>query len=272
MRAEPRRDIEAIPQRGVAVSVKMTMPRILRPNRCPDPHSDPLYEDTMPSPVGELLLVADDSGLVAVVYAEKADRGYAGAPLGMQGGVGIQRGAGGGGSPGGSVARSPGRSSAGHSRRSMAGSSKRSPGGSLRESAAATVAATVADAREQLAAYFAGERRSFDLPLAPRGTSFQLQVWRALARIPWGMTTTYGELAAALARHGAARAVGAANARNPLSIILPCHRVVGAGGALTGYGGGLAAKRWLLEHEGVVVSGSRVLASGSGIAMSGSGT
>jgi methylated-DNA-[protein]-cysteine S-methyltransferase len=112
---------------------------------------------------------------------------------------------------------------------------------------------TVAIAVEQLREYFAGRRRNFDLPLAPRGTDLQRQVWHALAKIPYGTTVSYGELAAKLGRPQAQRAVGAANARNPLSIVLPCHRVVGAGGALTGYAGGLDVKRWLLEHEGVPV-------------------
>jgi methylated-DNA-[protein]-cysteine S-methyltransferase len=104
-------------------------------------------------------------------------------------------------------------------------------------------------ARDQLAAWFAGERTGFDLPLAPAGTPFQLAVWRLLAEIPYGETRTYGDLARQLGRPSAARAVGAANARNPLSIVVPCHRVVGGGGELTGYAGGLGRKRWLLEHE-----------------------
>ncbi|WP_242345497.1 methylated-DNA--[protein]-cysteine S-methyltransferase [Anaeromyxobacter terrae] len=104
-------------------------------------------------------------------------------------------------------------------------------------------------ARRQLAEWFAGERTSFDLPLRPRGTPFQLEVWRALAEIPFGETRTYGEIAARLGRPTAARAVGAANGRNPVSIVVPCHRVIGADGALTGYAGGVERKRWLLEHE-----------------------
>jgi methylated-DNA-[protein]-cysteine S-methyltransferase len=104
-------------------------------------------------------------------------------------------------------------------------------------------------ARRQLAEWFAGERTVFDLPLRPGGTPFQLEVWRALAEIPFGETRTYGEIAARLGRPSAARAVGAANGRNPVSIVVPCHRVIGAGGALTGYAGGLERKRWLLGHE-----------------------
>ncbi|AEW95063.1 MULTISPECIES: methylated-DNA--[protein]-cysteine S-methyltransferase [Streptomycetaceae] len=103
--------------------------------------------------------------------------------------------------------------------------------------------------RDQLAAYFAGELRRFDLPLAPCGTPWQRQVWQALTTVPYGRTTTYGALAVALGRPTAARAVGLANGRNPVSVVIPCHRVVGADGSLTGYAGGLARKRRLLELE-----------------------
>ena len=107
--------------------------------------------------------------------------------------------------------------------------------------------------RHQLAAYFAGELRDFDVPLAPRGTPFQLRVWRGLQQIPYGQTWTYGQLARHLGAPGAARAVGLANGRNPISIVVPCHRVIGADGNLTGYGGGLDRKRQLLEHERAAV-------------------
>jgi methylated-DNA-[protein]-cysteine S-methyltransferase len=105
------------------------------------------------------------------------------------------------------------------------------------------------EAEAQLHAYFAGQLRRFELPLAPRGTSFQLSVWKTLLEIPYGSTTTYSELAAAIGRPSACRAVGAANGRNPLAVIVPCHRVIGASGALTGYGGGLERKRRLLALE-----------------------
>lgn len=105
------------------------------------------------------------------------------------------------------------------------------------------------DAQSQLEAFFAGERVEFDLALAPEGTELQRVVWRALREIPFGQTRSYAQLAAQLGRPRAARAVGSANARNPISIIVPCHRVVGASGALTGYAGGVEAKQWLLEHE-----------------------
>jgi len=104
-------------------------------------------------------------------------------------------------------------------------------------------------ARRQLEEYFAGQRRHFDLPLAPRGTAFQREVWQALTAIPYGATTSYGALAASLGRPSASRAVGAANGRNPLGIIVPCHRVIGSAGALTGYAGGLERKQALLALE-----------------------
>ena len=106
-------------------------------------------------------------------------------------------------------------------------------------------------AREQLLAYFAGELRRFDLPLAPAGTPFQKMVWTSLAEIPFGRTWSYGELARHIGQDRAVRAVGAANGRNPLPVVLPCHRVIGADGSLTGFGGGLPLKKFLLEHEGV---------------------
>ncbi|HEY2768292.1 MAG TPA: methylated-DNA--[protein]-cysteine S-methyltransferase [Solirubrobacteraceae bacterium] len=106
-----------------------------------------------------------------------------------------------------------------------------------------------ADFADQLDAYFAGELRDFDLELAPAGTSFQQQVWSALRAIPYGETASYGEIAHAVGQPGAARAVGGANNRNPIAIIIPCHRVIGAGGSLTGYGGGLGRKRTLLALE-----------------------
>lgn len=101
----------------------------------------------------------------------------------------------------------------------------------------------------QLDEYFAGTRTEFDLPLAPRGTQFQLEVWRALETIPYGETMTYGELATSIGRPTAARAVGNANRRNPLSIVVPCHRVIGSTGALTGFAGGLGTKEQLLDME-----------------------
>ncbi len=106
-----------------------------------------------------------------------------------------------------------------------------------------------AEVRVQLDAYFEGRRTSFDLALAPVGTEFQLSVWRALTAIPYGTTTTYAAIARSIGRPRAVRAVGAANAKNPLSIVVPCHRVIGKDGTLTGYAGGLEGKRRLLELE-----------------------
>jgi methylated-DNA-[protein]-cysteine S-methyltransferase len=108
----------------------------------------------------------------------------------------------------------------------------------------------LAIAQDQLGEYFAGDRQAFDLPLAPAGTLFQRQVWEALASIPYGEVTSYAALAERVGRPGSARAVGAANGANPLAVVVPCHRVVGADGTLTGYAGGLPAKRRLLALEG----------------------
>ena len=102
---------------------------------------------------------------------------------------------------------------------------------------------------EQLRQFFAGDRQDFDLVLDPAGTPFQQQVWRALRGIPYGETRSYADIARALGSPTATRAVGAANGRNPIGIVVPCHRVIGADGSLTGYAGGVHNKRWLLDHE-----------------------
>jgi len=117
------------------------------------------------------------------------------------------------------------------------------------EAAAISTDPLLLEAADQLGAYFAGELHEFDLPLAPRGTPFQRGVWDAVSAIPYGSTATYADIAAAVGRPSACRAVGAANGRNPLPLIVPCHRVIGAAGALTGYGGGLERKRSLLDLE-----------------------
>jgi len=106
-----------------------------------------------------------------------------------------------------------------------------------------------ADARRQLEEYFAGTRVTFEIPLAPDGTEFQNRVWMALRDIPYAQTVSYGDIAREIGNPKGVRAVGLANGRNPISIIVPCHRVIGSNGSLTGYGGGLERKRWLLEHE-----------------------
>lgn len=147
---------------------------------------------TVSTPIGELLLVSDGSGLVALRF-DDARRGDP--------------------TPGG----------------------ERDP--------------VIRAAAAQLRGYFAGERTTFDLPLRPAGTPFEQRVWDALRRIPYGETTTYGVIAGRIGEPGAARAVGRANGRNPIPVIVPCHRVIGADGSLTGFGGGLACKRALLDLE-----------------------
>ena len=152
------------------------------------------YYTWTPSPVGKLLLAADDGGLIELAFAEGRTT-----PV-----VDIAW------TCGGEVLREPVR---------------------------------------QLQAFFAGELRDFDLPLKPRGTPFQQRVWKLLCEIPFGETISYGELARRAGNPAASRAVGLANGSNPIAIIIPCHRVIGSNGKLTGYGGGLDNKRWLLDFE-----------------------
>jgi methylated-DNA-[protein]-cysteine S-methyltransferase len=111
----------------------------------------------------------------------------------------------------------------------------------------------LAETVRQLDAYFEKRLRRFDLPLAPRGTAFQLDVWKALRTIPYGETWSYADLARCVGRPAAIRAVGAANGRNPIPIVIPCHRVIGSNGKLVGFGGGLPVKRWLLALEGYLL-------------------
>ena len=159
-----------------------------------------LVYDIIPSPVGDLLLVANETHLTGVRFAphptDMAARGWSRTPAGSSADTILRR------------------------------------------------------TREQLDEYFAGDITTFDLPLGPNGTPFQLQVWEALRGIPFGETISYGELARRLGDPKAMRAVGAANGRNPIPIIVPCHRVIGADGSMTGFGGGIDRKRWLLSHEG----------------------
>ena len=157
--------------------------------------------DIMPSPVGELMLVASDTHLASVYFTPHPNDGIAD------------------------------------------GKWERASGGTAAD-------AILTKARAQLTAYFAGASTEFDLPLGAQGTPFQMRVWEALRGIPHGQTISYGELARRLGAPKAMRAVGAANGRNPIPIIVPCHRVIGARGDLTGFGGGLERKRWLLAHEG----------------------
>jgi methylated-DNA-[protein]-cysteine S-methyltransferase len=162
-----------------------------------------LYRTTMPSPVGELTLVADDTALRTIAWhidehtSREPDAGVDGDVVDV----------------------------------------------------AAGDHAVLARATRQLGEYFDGSRTEFDVPLAPAGTPFQLQAWKVLTSIPYGATMSYGEQAAELGDRKRARAVGAANGRNPIPIIVPCHRVVGSNGHLTGFGGGIESKAWLLDHE-----------------------
>ncbi len=107
----------------------------------------------------------------------------------------------------------------------------------------------ILQAKKQLTEYFAGQRKKFDLPLILNGTDFQIQAWKQLQKIPYGKTISYGEQAEKIGDKNKARAVGMANGRNPISIVVPCHRVIGSNGKLVGFGGGLPCKQWLLEHE-----------------------
>lgn len=116
----------------------------------------------------------------------------------------------------------------------------------------------IAQAIEQLKAYFDSRLTSFELPLSLRGTNFQRGVWAQLQKISYGSTASYGQIAAAIDKPKAARAVGMANNKNLIPIIIPCHRIIGSNGALTGFAGGLDAKRWLLRHEGLCIDGHRV--------------
>ena len=115
------------------------------------------------------------------------------------------------------------------------------------------------EAARQLAEYFAGTRQVFDLPLKMQGTDFQKRVWRQLTKIPFGETWSYGQLAKCIDNPNGSRAVGLANGRNPIAVIVPCHRVIGADGSLTGFGGGIPRKQWLLAHEGMPSSGNLAL-------------
>lgn len=146
------------------------------------------------------------------------------------------------------------------------GALKRAPRGFDRETAgdgSPAAHAHLAQATQELSAYFAGTRTAFSVPTAPEGTAFQRAVWAALDRIPYGATMSYAALADTIGKPAAVRAVGAANGKNPVSIITPCHRVIGANRTLTGFGGGLAAKRFLLTHEGGRVRGDVLLSSGA---------
>jgi methylated-DNA-[protein]-cysteine S-methyltransferase len=215
-----------------------------------------------PSPVGELVLIAGPSGLAAVLWPDDERPVRVGAGLDARSLVAeetaspTERDA----APGDdrAAAASSGAAPAGGA--AAAGDAAPSRGATVAGAAVPAEASTPAgdtavvrtlldEAARQLDEYFAGTRFAFDLPLDPVGTEFQLAVWRSLADIGYGETSTYGEQAARIGRPTAVRAVGSANGRNPLSIVLPCHRVVGRDGRLTGFAGGLEAKEFLLDHE-----------------------
>ncbi len=173
----------------------------------------------IPSPIGALTLRAAGGALVAVDFC-RGDGDFCGGDGDLRGGLGGCDGA-----PGGEgAAEAP-------------------------AAPAASVDPVLRAAAEQFAAYVSGRLREFTVPIRPSGTPFQLAVWEVLRRIPYGETVPYGEVAARLGRPGAARAVGRATARNPLPVVVPCHRVIGSDGALTGYAGGLGVKRTLLALE-----------------------
>jgi len=179
------------------------------------------------SPVGSLTLTASDKGLQEVLLpaGDTSANGQAAQST---------------------TAQSTAAESAEHE------SAEQQPAGGADGNAAADqtpAEAILASAQQQLGEYFAGERRSFDLPLDLSGTEFQLRAWQALAGVGYGETASYGEQAERIGRAGAARAIGRANGANPVPIVLPCHRIVGADGSLTGYGGGLRVKEQLLAHE-----------------------
>ena len=183
-----------------------------------------LVTRSVATPIGELLLVASPTGLRAVLWP-----GEDGARVKLRDVVGA------------ATADAAGQG---------AGVSPAASGDS-REAAESHLSA----AAEQLGEYFAGTRREFDLTLDPVGTAFQREVWDVLRSIPFGQTRSYSQQAAALGDPAKARAVGAADGRNPISVVVPCHRVVSATGALTGFAGGLEVKAWLLEHERKVLDG-----------------
>jgi methylated-DNA-[protein]-cysteine S-methyltransferase len=168
-----------------------------------------LHRTTMPSPIGLLTIVADDHALVAIMWDTESD---------------------------------------GHERDAK-NPVERSLGDQPIDDAEPGRHRVLDLARLQLGEYFAGSRTEFELPLAPVGSDFQQQAWQALRQIPFGETMSYGEQAASMGDRKKARAVGAANGRNPIPIVVPCHRVVGSNGHLTGFAGGLNVKAWLLDHE-----------------------
>ncbi|MDW7761988.1 MAG: methylated-DNA--[protein]-cysteine S-methyltransferase [Acidobacteriota bacterium] len=169
-----------------------------------------MHKLLVPSPVGMLEIAGTEKGVVSVNFAKK------GAPAKMS---------------------------------AMKMASGKAAAMSAQAASRASVPAPLRDCARQLEEYFAGRRKSFDCRLDLQGTDFQKKVWRALMKVPFGKTASYGKIARAVGRPGAARAVGGANHANPVAVIVPCHRIIGADGSLTGYGAGIERKAWLLEHE-----------------------
>lgn len=199
-----------------------------------------MFFDHLDTPIGPLLLVADEQGLTCIGLPH---RGIAQEP--PQDALHVEhhpRPM----LPSADLLSSPSNPAA---RSCSERSSAREPVIRKRANSPSKGRALLRAAQKQFEEYFAGRRHTFDLPLHPHGTPFQLEVWGALLAIPYGETASYAQIAQRIGRPGAVRAVGAANGANPLAIIVPCHRVIGSDGDLTGYGGGLAAKRWLLAHE-----------------------
>ena len=199
----------------------MTNPTTMSSDRN-DRGTHPTVNRVIDTPIGPLTLVADDIGLRAVTWPDED-----GARVGLAGQLG-----------GADALNASAPSADGDANFDTSSNS-----------GSATAVATLDATEAQLREYFAGERQTFELPMHLVGTEFQQDTWRSLAQIPYGQTVSYGEQAERLGRPTAVRAVGAANGRNPLSIVLPCHRVVGANGDLTGFAAGLDTKRWLLAHE-----------------------
>lgn len=168
-----------------------------------------MHKLLVPSPVGMLEIAGTEKGVVSVSFSNKRSFGKAAA------------------------AKTPAKPAA-----------KSAPAAS-----SSSVPAPLRDCARQLEEYFAGRRKSFDCRLDLQGTDFQKKVWRALMKVPFGKTASYGKIARAVGHPGAARAVGGANHANPVAVIVPCHRIIGADGSLTGYGAGIERKAWLLEHE-----------------------
>jgi methylated-DNA-[protein]-cysteine S-methyltransferase len=195
---------------------------------------------TVDSPVGPLTLVASRGKLAELQLPTSAGSASG---HGRAGSAGEQERAGSGG-------QGPAGSGGGHGPAlSGGGQGPALSADGQGPEAGSTDSAVLAAAASQLRAYFAGELTSFDLPLGPEGTPFQQKVWAALREIPYGVTASYGELAERIGQRSASRAVGLANGRNPIAIVVPCHRVIGSDGSLTGYGGGLDRKRFLLDLE-----------------------